>query len=80
MHAIQALKVNKITACLLLSHKHFIEAYLDTESYSSETEQESGTEPANQDFLPFVLLLKCMKKKTVKFYPHTSPRFDITKA
>lgn len=38
MHAIQALKVNKITACLLLSHKHFIEAYLDSESYIREME------------------------------------------
>ena len=42
MHAIQALKVNKITACLLLSHKHFIEAYLDTESYIRKMEYQPG--------------------------------------
>lgn len=65
MHAIQALKVNKITACPLLSHKYFIEAYLDTESHISKIEYQSDTKTAKHDLLPFVLLLKVMKKEKI---------------
>lgn len=49
MHANQALKVSKITECLLLSHKHFIEAYLDTESHISKIKDRPDTKTAHHD-------------------------------
>lgn len=62
MHAIQALKVNKITACLLLSHKHFIEAYLDTESYISKIEYQPDTKTENHYLLPVFVYIYIKKE------------------
>lgn len=79
MRAIQALKVNKITACLLLSHKHFIEAYLDTESYIREIEYQPGRKKKKQhigDLLEFHCWIK--KTTTTQKQNRSASRLDIT--